>query len=60
MRAALERSGLDHGPISVFEKLKAMGLEPVPSVPSLPGSSFHAKVDLPVGGDFGVGRTRRP
>lgn len=43
VRAALERSGLDHGPISVFEKLKAMGLEPVPSVPSLPGSSFTPK-----------------
>jgi putative transposase len=35
VRAALERSGLDHGPISVFEKMKSMGLEPVPSVASL-------------------------
>jgi transposase InsO family protein len=34
VRAALEASGLDHGPISVFEKMKAMGLEP-PSVASL-------------------------
>ena len=28
VRAALERSGLDHGPISVFEKMKRMGLQP--------------------------------
>ena len=35
VRAALERSGLDHGPISVFEKMKSMALEPVPSVASL-------------------------
>ncbi|ABK03232.1 Integrase, catalytic region [Arthrobacter sp. FB24] len=35
VRGALERSGLDHGPISVFEKMKSMGLEPVPSVASL-------------------------
>lgn len=34
VRAALERSGLDHGPISVFEKMKAMGIDP-PSVASL-------------------------
>nr|WP_246136363.1 integrase core domain-containing protein [Leekyejoonella antrihumi] len=34
VRAALESSGLDQGPISVFEKMKAMGLQP-PSVPSL-------------------------
>lgn len=27
MRAALERSGKDHGPIGVFEKMKSMGLE---------------------------------
>ena len=27
MRAALERSGLDHGPISVHDKMAAMGLE---------------------------------
>ena len=35
MRAALEASGLDHGPISVHDKMKAMGLDPVPSVASL-------------------------
>ena len=35
MRAALEASGLDHGPISVHDKMHAMGLEPVPSIASL-------------------------
>jgi len=35
VRAALESSGLDHGPISVHDKMHAMGLEPVPSVASL-------------------------
>ena len=35
VRAALEASGLDHGPISVHDKMKAMGLEQVPSVASL-------------------------
>lgn len=35
VRAALEASGLDHGPISVHEKMRAMGLEVVPSVASL-------------------------
>lgn len=35
VRAALERSGLDHGPISVHEKMRSLGLEPVPSVASL-------------------------
>ena len=34
MRAALERSGLDHGPISVHDKMAAMGLE-APSPASL-------------------------
>jgi transposase InsO family protein len=34
VRAALEQSGLDHGPISVFEKMKTMGIDP-PSVASL-------------------------
>lgn len=34
VRAALEASGLDHGPISVFDKMRAMGLE-APSVASL-------------------------
>jgi putative transposase len=35
VRAALERSGLDHGPISVHEKMKLLGMTPVPSVSSL-------------------------
>ena len=35
VRAALERSGLDHGPISVHEKMKALGMTPVPSTASL-------------------------
>ncbi|MBP2450946.1 integrase core domain-containing protein [Mycolicibacterium lutetiense] len=35
VRAALEASGLDHGPISVHDKMCAMGLEQVPSTASL-------------------------
>lgn len=35
VRAALEASGLDHGPISVHDKMHTMGLEPVPSTASL-------------------------
>jgi putative transposase len=35
VRAALEASGLDHGPISVHEKMHAMGMTPVPSTASL-------------------------
>jgi hypothetical protein len=35
VRAALEVSGLDHGPISVHDKMRAMGLSPVPSTASL-------------------------
>ena len=35
VRAALERSGLDYGPISVHDKMPAMGLDPVPSTASL-------------------------
>ena len=35
VRAALESSGLDHGPISVHDKMRALGLDPVPSVASL-------------------------
>lgn len=34
VRAALEASGLDHGPISVFDKMRTMGLE-APSIASL-------------------------
>ena len=35
VRAALESSGLDHGPISVHDKMHKMGLDPVPSIASL-------------------------
>lgn len=35
VRAALEASGLDHGPISVHDKMHAMGLQRVPSTASL-------------------------
>jgi putative transposase len=35
VRAALESSGLDHGPISVHDKMHAMGLPVVPSTASL-------------------------
>jgi hypothetical protein len=35
VRAALEQSGLDHGPISVHEKMKALAMIPVPSTASL-------------------------
>jgi transposase InsO family protein len=35
VRAALESSGLDHGPISVHDKMRMMGLDPVPSIASL-------------------------
>jgi putative transposase len=35
VRSALEQSGLDYGPISVHDKMRAMGLEVVPSVTSL-------------------------
>ncbi|WP_460581598.1 integrase core domain-containing protein, partial [Humibacter ginsengisoli] len=35
VRAALEASGLDHGPISVHEKMRSLGMDPVPSTASL-------------------------
>ena len=35
VRAALEQSGLDHGPISVHEKMRSLGMDPVPSTASL-------------------------
>jgi transposase InsO family protein len=35
VRAALESSGLDHGPISVHDKMHKMGLDPVPSIAAL-------------------------
>lgn len=34
VRAALEASGLDHGPISVHVKMHAMGLDVVPPIAS--------------------------
>ena len=35
VRAALEQSGLDHGPISVHDRMRTLGLEPVPSTAAL-------------------------
>jgi transposase InsO family protein len=35
VRAALESSGLDHGPISVHDKMVAVGMHPVPSIAAL-------------------------
>jgi len=35
VRAALEASGLDHGPISVHEKMRTLRMGPVPSTASL-------------------------
>lgn len=35
VRSALDASGLDHGPISVHEKMKSMGLDVVPSTAAL-------------------------
>ena len=35
VRAALEQSGLDHGPISVHEKMRYLRMDPVPAVSSL-------------------------
>lgn len=35
VRAALEQSGLDHGPISVHDKMRSLGMVPVPSTASL-------------------------
>ena len=35
VRAALEASGVDHGPISVHDKMASMGLPVVPSIASL-------------------------
>jgi hypothetical protein len=31
----LEQSGLDHGPISVHEKMRDLGIPPVPSIAAL-------------------------
>lgn len=42
VRTALESSGLDHGPISVYDKMLALGMTPVPSVATL-ARIFRAK-----------------
>ena len=34
VRAALEASGLDHGPVSVHEKMRSLRMDPVPSTAS--------------------------
>lgn len=44
VRAALEASGLDHGPISVHDKMRAMGLGRVPSTASLARIFREARV----------------
>jgi len=44
VRAALEASGLDFGPISVHDKMRSMGLDPVPSPASLARIFRHAGV----------------
>jgi hypothetical protein len=44
VRAALEASGLDCGPISVFDKMRALGMEPVPSAASLARLFREARV----------------
>ena len=56
VRAALEASGLDHGPISVHDKMHAMGLDQVPSIgvagPDLPRGrrrSPGAEEEAPLG-----------
>jgi transposase InsO family protein len=35
VRAALESSGLDHGPVSVHDKMLALGMTPAPSIAAL-------------------------
>ncbi|MBX9641692.1 MAG: integrase core domain-containing protein [Mycobacteriaceae bacterium] len=47
VRAALEACGLDHGPISVHEKMRAMGLPQVPSTASLARIFCEAGVARP-------------
>ena len=44
VRAALESSGLDHGPISVHDKMHTMGMDVVPSIASLSRMFRHAGV----------------
>ncbi len=47
VRAALESSGLDHGPISVHDKMKTMGLAPAPRVTPLTAWEATAKAEPP-------------
>ncbi len=44
VRAALGSSGLDHGPISVHDKMHSLGLDPVASIASLARIFRHAGV----------------
>ena len=46
VRAALEQSGLDYGPISVHEKMRSSGMTPVPSTASLARILHDAGVAL--------------
>jgi putative transposase len=44
VRAALEQSGLDHGPISVHDRMRSLGIDPVPSTAALSRIFRHAGV----------------
>ena len=58
VRSALEQSGLDHGPIGVHEKMRSLGMEPVPSTASLARifrDAGVAKIESP-----DIGCPRRP
>ncbi len=55
VRAALEQSGLDHGPISVHEKMRDLGMTPVPSTAALARIFRDANVARP-----SRGRSRGP
>ena len=52
--AALEASGLDHGPISVHDRMHAMGLDPVPPDASL--ARILRQSTTTVGGQHGFQR----
>ena len=51
VRAALEQSGLDHGPISVHEKMRDLGMTPVPSTAALARNGPHSR-EFPASGPF--------
>jgi hypothetical protein len=63
VRAALESSGLDHGPVSVHDKMLALGMDPVPSIASfsadLPGEGRRAS-GAEEEATFGVAPVRLP